>query len=248
MEKIAVYNNKGGTGKSTLAVQIAHGLAQLDYRTILIDLDDQNDCSLYLGIQQNEKTFFDLIDYRYPASLDECIVNARPNLDLLQNSNFEMIEKDFHRETNIDKLLEDKLSQLEDKNYDYCIFDCSPSRGIVNTAILYYVNHIIVPLLTEPASIKGLSNIYSYLEDLKISKDKISLIVPSMYDQRTKEAKENLKELQDIFKEQGILTEPIHRRTKIVESSKAGLTIFEYDDVAQQQFYEVIQRVVRDIA
>ena len=50
MKKLAVFNNKGGVGKSTVSVQLSHGLAKLGYKVILIDLDGQNDSSLFLGI------------------------------------------------------------------------------------------------------------------------------------------------------------------------------------------------------
>ena len=245
MKKIACFNNKGGVGKSTIAVQLAHGLSKSDYKVLLIDLDSQNDCSLFLGVDDEgyNKTFFDLIDYRYPAKLEECIIPARNNLYLLPNSRYDLIEKDFHREPRIDVLLEDKLSEVESYDFDYIIIDCSPSRGIINDAILYYVDNLVIPVQLEAASIRGIADIYSYLEDLKVSTSKIKVIVPNMYDQRTNETKENLKQLKAIFKGQDVLSEPVYRRIKIAEATKVGKTIYEYDDTAQKQFYNVLERV-----
>ncbi|MGL4910960.1 MAG: ParA family protein, partial [Romboutsia sp.] len=103
MKKIAVLNNKGGVGKSTVSVQISHGLAKLGFKVILIDLDGQNDSSLFLGVSSSEykKTFYDLIDKRNKIDLNDCILNVRENLDLLPNSNIEEINAEFYRESRI---------------------------------------------------------------------------------------------------------------------------------------------------
>jgi chromosome partitioning protein len=63
LKKYAVLNNKGGVGKSTIAVHIAHGLALRGYRVLLLDLDEQNDASLFLGFTAEDyrKTFDELI-------------------------------------------------------------------------------------------------------------------------------------------------------------------------------------------
>ena len=98
MKKIAVLNNKGGVGKSTVAVQISHGLSKLGFRVILVDLDGQNDSSLFLGVNSSDykKTFYDLIDKRNNVDIKECILNVRENLDLLPNSNIQEINTQFY--------------------------------------------------------------------------------------------------------------------------------------------------------
>lgn len=250
MKKIAVLNNKGGVGKSTVAVQLSHGLAKLGYKVILVDLDGQNDSSLFLGVGETHysKTFYDLIDKRSNVTLDECIINAREGLDLLPNSRIEEINAEFYREPRIDLLLDEKLEGLENKNYDFVIVDCGPQRTRINDAVLCYVDHIVMPVQVEAASVRACGSIYEYLADLRLTPEKIALVIPNMYDQRTKDAKENLEFLKEFFADrQGVVTDPIFRRVKVTEAGKKGMTVFEYDEEAANQFFTVLERLVTRI-
>ena len=242
MNKLAFYNAKGGVGKSTLAANIAHGLALADYKVLLIDLDPQNDCSLFLGIDEEwyDKTFYHLLNYQ--AEIEDCIIEVRENLDLIPNSNYRGIESILHEEeNNIKNIFNDILADVN--KYDYILFDCSPSSTLTNNAILYYVDGLIVPVQLKLASVKGIGNIYSYLEELELNTDLIKLIVPNMFDTRLNENKNNLKDLKEIFDE-GIVTDPIKRRVKISESANNGQTVFEYSTKADEQFYPVLKEVV----
>lgn len=250
MKKIAVLNNKGGVGKSTVAVQLSHGLSMLGFKVILVDLDGQNDSSLFLGISDSDynKTFFDLIDKRSNVAVEDCIINARENLDLLPNSHIEEINAEFYRESRIDLVLNEKLAGLENLDYDFVIVDCGPQRTRINDAVLCYVDNIVMPVQVEAAAVRACGSIYEYLSDLRLSTDKISLIIPNMYDRRTKDAKENLAFLKEFFKEEeDIVATPINRRVKITEAGKMGKTVFEYDDEAAQQFFAVLERLVKKI-
>jgi chromosome partitioning protein len=250
-KKIAIMSNKGGVGKSTLASNIGAGLAKLNYKVLLIDLDGQNDSSLFLGIDENdyENTFFDLIDNRYPEKLENCIIEARKNLDLLPNDNMEKINAEFHRSSRIDIIMSELLSDLDYMDYDFVIFDCGPQRTKVNDAVLCYIDNIIMPVQVESASVRSIGYIYEYLDDLRLSRDLITLVVPNMYDARTNESQEILNLLKEIFSEEpDILTEPIMRRIKITEAGRAGKTIYEYDEKnAAKMFKRIVNKVVDKI-
>ena len=249
MKKIAVLNNKGGVGKSTIAVQISHGLAKLGFKVILVDLDGQNDSSLFLGVSSSEykKTFYDLIDKRNKININDCILNVRENLDLLPNSRIEEINAEFYREPRIDLILDEKLEGLETMDYDFVIIDCGPQRTKVNDAVLCYIDNIVMPVQVEAASVRACGSIYEYLADLRLSQDKIALIVPNMYDKRTKDANENLTFLREFFAEEDLVSQPISRRVKITEAGKMGKTIFEYDEESSAQFFKVLERLVAKI-
>lgn len=243
--KYAVLNNKGGVGKSTLAVHIAHGLALKGKKVLLIDMDGQNDASLYLGFTSEDygKSLYDVL-MKDNTCLSECILHARDNLDLLPSRRMEQINAALYRVHNIDSYLDEKLIELKDMDYQYIIIDCGPQRSRVNDAALYYVNGIIVPVQVETASVRAIGNIYEYLADLGLDESMISLVVPNMYDQRTSDGKENMSFLKDFFSNSDILTEPIHRRIKITEVGRVGKTVYETDEEASKQFGGIVERLV----
>ena len=105
-----------------------------------------------------------------------------------------------------------------------------------------------MPVQVEAASVRSCGSIYEYLTELRLTPDKIALIVPNMYDQRTKDAKENLEFLREFFSDKiNIVTDPIPRRVKITEAGKMGKTVFEYDDESANQFFKVLERLVENI-
>lgn len=246
LKKYAVLNNKGGVGKSTIAVNIAHGLALKGKKVLLIDIDGQNDASLFLGFNQEDykKSLYDMIVKHEGTCISDCIINARHNLDLLPSRHVEQINEELYKELNIRSFFNDKFKDLEKLNYDYVIVDCGPQRSRINDTVLYFVDGIIVPVQVEAASVRAIGNIYEYLFDLHLDQSMISLIVPNMFDQRTSDGKENMEFMKEFFSDTDILTAPIHRRIKITESGKMGKTVFECDEESSKEFEYIVERLV----
>lgn len=242
--KFALFNNKGGVGKSTLAVHIAHGLSLKGFRVLLIDLDGQNDASLFLGFT-SEDYKSDLYEILVKdIKSDDAIVKARDNLFLLPSRGIDNINSYLYKEQNIKGFLAEKLEYIDKFNFDYIIIDCGPQRNKINEAALYYTDGIIVPVQVEAASVRAVGNIYEYLADLNLSSEMISLVVPNMYDKRTTDAKDNLELLRDVFANNPILTEPIYRRVKVTETGSMGKTVYETDRESARQFDRVVERLV----
>jgi chromosome partitioning protein len=244
--KYAVLNNKGGVGKSTIAVHVAHGLATKGKKVLLIDMDGQNDASLFLGFTSEDykKSLYDITVDNQNTGLQECIIHARENLDLLPSRHIDLINGELYKEQDISLYLRDKLKEVENSGYDYVIIDCGPQRSKINDAALYYVDGLIVPVQVEAASVRAVGNIYEYLSDLGLNSAMISLVIPNMFDQRTSDGKENLEFMREFFSESNILTEPIPRRIKITEAGKLGRTVYETDAEAAKQFDHIVERLV----
>jgi len=246
LQKFAVLNNKGGVGKSTIAVHVAHGLAIRGKKVLLVDMDEQNDAGLFLGFTSDDysKSLYDVLVGHEGTNLSECIVCARDNLDLLPAKYIDRINGELYKEPDIRSFLNRKFSGLEQLGYNYVIFDCGPQRSKINDAILYFVDGIIVPVQVEAASVMAIGNIYEYLSDLGLDSGMISMVVPNMFDQRTSDGKENLEFIKEFFADTDIVTAPILRRIKITECGKVGKTVYEYDEEASKQFEHIVERLV----
>lgn len=244
--KYAVLNNKGGVGKSTIAVNVAHGLAIKGKRVLLIDMDGQNDTSLFLGftLEDYEKSLYDIVVKHENTCLSEYIIKARDNLDLLPSKHIDQINEELYKVVDISSFLRYKLNDLERLDYNYVIVDCGSQRSKINDAVLHFVDGIIVPVQLEAASVRAIGNIYEYLADMGLDSDMLTLVVPNMYDKRTGDGKVNLEFVKEFFADTNVLTAPIHRRIRITEAGKLGKTVYESEDEVSKQFDHIVERLV----
>jgi len=247
LTKFAVFNNKGGVGKSTLSAHLAHGLALEGFKVLLLDADGQNDASLFLGIGDEDirKTLYDIICGSRKVGLEECIIRARDNLDLLPSARLDLINMELYRQP-LD-ILHEKLMPLEALGYEIVIIDCGPQRTKVNDAILHYADGLIVPVQMQAASVRAIGNMYEYLFDLKRDAGLIKLFVPMMYDRRLSDARENMEILKEFCASDDLLAAPVHRRTRIAEAGKLGKTVYEYDEESARQFDSIVERVMSHV-
>jgi chromosome partitioning protein len=252
--KSAIFNSKGGTGKSTINANGAYCLSYLGRKTLIIDLDDQKDVAKFLGIKTlnkdengNNLTIFNLFDYRYPAKVEDIIVrDVRPNLDYIGNEFMDMLRKDVNRADDLKTFFSDKLEKLENE-YDEIMIDCSGDSSDLNKAIMHYVDQIIVPVQLEFASVIGVARVFSFLEDCNIHKTKVRHVIPNMY-MNNNDSKDMLDALHLFFKDPEYdfvnVTPPISRRVDLTRASSKGLTVFEYDDEVAEQFITAFKSVV----
>lgn len=248
MKKIAFYNRKGGVGKTTCCVNTSYSFALMGKKTLIIDLDNQNSCSLFLGI--NKKIYnkrFDNIFTDDNFNLEDAIyqVNDMENLFIIPCSDLKSVESFLYASSRPDLVFKRRLSELENMDFDYIFIDCAPSTSKINDAILLYVENLVIPVQLQTASVNAVSDIYEYLNELDISPDVIKLVVPNMY-RKTSDSDVCLAFLKTKFDE-SILTEPINLRTKITEATTVGIPAINYDKEASTEFLKIISKVVERI-
>lgn len=145
MLKIAVFNFKGGTGKSTTALNLGACLAGAKSKVVLLDLDGQRTLSFGLGL-----------DGQTPTALD-LLVNTKVAPKNTALANLYLIPGDlglFQLTTERD-LFTPALASL--KGFDICLMDCSPGLGVVSVQAILSSDLILIPVICEPAVLKGLS-------------------------------------------------------------------------------------------
>ena len=224
---IAIANQKGGVGKTTTAICLAHGLALRDRRVLLVDFDPQGQCATSLAINSEAGVFNVLVTPR--SDIHQWIRDTtRSGFDLLpgdrSTATAQIVINAENRPIDLIRLLFKPLA----KDYDYIIFDTAPSVGGIQERAIYAADVILIPTATEFLSVDGLAQM---MELLAILKDKwhwsgrLLGVLPTFYDEQTSESHKSLAELQEGFGES--VLKPIHRATILRECAGEGKTIFE---------------------
>ena len=219
MRKISIVNFKGGTGKTTTAVNLSYALSLKNYKVLIIDLDTQGTISNWFGLNP-ENTLYELLTGR--VELKDCIYQARDNLDIIASNKYlARLELILAKEKDTEKVFDKKLKTL--KEYDFIFLDCPPSLNIINTNALEYADEVFLPVSMDYLALRGVKQVI----DLLPGNIKLTKIIPTFYDQRTRKSKEILEDLKDFFKDK--VTKPIRINVKLSECSSFHKTIFEYD-------------------
>jgi chromosome partitioning protein len=232
---VAVSYQKGGCGKTTTSINLAACLARLGHRTLLVDMDPQGHCGVGLAVpeEQIERTIYDAIiepgDGRV-AKVSEVVWQIASDFDLApSNLKLAAFEQVFAgRPGREDRLM--RALQAVGDTYEWCIIDCPPSVGLLTFNALRACNEVLVPVETGYFSLHGLGKVMETLEELKelYNRDVHIRVLPTLYDTRTKLAREVLSELRAKFREY-LMESTVNFNTKLKEAASFGQPITEYD-------------------
>ncbi|EFG35022.2 ParA family protein [Fusobacterium vincentii] len=207
-EIIQIKVEKGGIGKTFIASNLAHLLALLEYRVIILSIDSQN----------NVYSIFNKVNQRIKGSLKKSILsNEIYKIKLRENLDFIPIE--LYLSPNILKEVPAFLRKLK-KNYDYIIIDSLPALKVDNI-FLENSDKIIIPAHGDKMTLQGIISI------IKEHREKIHSIIFNKYI-NTKVNREYYKEIKEICKNSGIyISKPIKNNAFIAELIEKGKTIWE---------------------
>ncbi len=245
MRKIAVSLSKGGVGKTTTAVNLAAGLAQIGAKVLLIDTDAQGQVSFMLGSQPKVGLGEVLTQDIKP---EEAMLEARERLWLLAGgtslvgANKLIARKDFGGE----QTLTEALASLDGK-YDYVILDTSPGWDAVIINVLFYAHEVLSPVSLEVLTLKGLAEFSKRLAAInKYNKLSLEYIVPNFLDRRVKKSGELLEQLRAFYAQQ--LCSPIRYNVSLSEAAGFGQTIYEYapNSPGAEDYKRLAERIARN--
>ncbi len=225
MRKIAILGFKGGIGKTTTCVNLGAALALRGHRVLLIDTDTQANLSISLGITDYKKSLSDVLVRK--AKVEECIIPARKNVDLLPSSlALFKVQQRMVLEMAREEVFEEIFSGLND--YDYQLLDCAPSLSLLTINSIVYVDEVFIPVSMEMLAMAGAEQFIGYLQNISRTLGRaatIRLVIPTMYDPRRRVSKQVMKLLKDLGPR---VTRPIRDDTQLSEAPGQGKTIFEY--------------------
>lgn len=246
MRKIAVFNQKGGVGKTTTAVNLGAGLSRNGKRTVIIDLDPQGDISVCHDVKA-EKSLHELI--MGEAELEETITRLGKNLDIIHSNNkLAESEQSIIERKKVSDIFESIFTPKLD--YDYVILDCPPSLRSLNKSALFYAREVVIPAATDilgyDALIKTISTIVKLNGEHK-RKLYISCIIPTMYDKRRKMCTEILKKMKSEFTPM-IVSEPIRFCSKLGEAPNVKKSIFNFakSSSGAEDYWKVVKLMLEN--
>jgi chromosome partitioning protein len=242
-ERAAFLNQKGGVGKTTSVVNVGAGLTILGNRVLLVDLDPQGHLTGFLGIEPEEieKTLYDILRGEVhpretvitkPLAARLCIDGRESQLSLSvipSTIDFSEAEMTLALREDREFLLRNAISKI-DQEYDYVLFDCSPSLGLITINALAAADKVFIPIQTEYLALKSLDDLMRKIESVKSALNldlAIGGLVATRFDGRKVLSRAIVQALREHFG--ALLLETMIRENIVLaESPRFGKDIFSY--------------------
>ena len=242
--RIAIFNHKGGTGKTTTAVSVAAGLAAKGKRVLLVDTDAQGNVSVSLGAGSERSLYHVLV---MGLRVGDAVKEVRPNLHLLpSNETLAAAELYLAGRQNRDRVLADRLNTAAG-DYDYVVLDCSPSLSLMNQNALVFADSVLVPVACDYLSLVGVRQVLKTVKNVNsLLHHPVQIwgVLPTFFDGRAKICNEAVATLKDHFGDKCL--PPIRAAIKVKEAPSVGQTIFEYaaGSNAAEDYGVIVDRII----
>lgn len=231
MRKIAIINQKGGSGKTTTTVNLASALAEKNKRVLVIDIDPQASTSQWFGCTTLEKGLMRV--FLDGVSLSSVVMPTHvEKVSIIPSSSWLIgLEKALANEVGAESILKQRLQSLPTGSYDYILIDCPPTLGILTINALTACGEVLVPVEARIMAVNGLVQLLQTIDIVKSrlnSALKIAGILLCRVDMRTRHSKEVMDELRNKFSS---LVYAAHIRENIRLSEAPSFTqpIHQYD-------------------
>ena len=245
---IAITNQKGGSGKTTTAVNLAATLGELNRRVLLVDLDPQASASTWYGIAEEGKGLFEA--FTESRNLKDLIhQTCAPRVEMIPSSSWLVgVDKALAGEVGAEMILSRHLASLSDQ-WDYILLDCSPTLGIVTINALAAAREILIPVESHVMALRGLAHLLQTVETIRARLNgdlAISGILACRVDARTRHALEVVAQLRERFGTQ-VFDVVIRESIRLAECPSFGKPVTHYDPQGNgtKDYRALAQEVIR---
>lgn len=233
---IGIFNQKGGVGKTTTAINLGAGLGRRNQKVLLVDLDAQGNATSGLGLDKRdlELNVYDIIIEDVDPS-EVILDTSAKNLSIIPASiDLAGMEVELANTGDWQYKLKEKLESIRDE-YDIILIDCPPSLGILSLMGLIASDYVLIPIQSEFYALEGTTQLLETIEMVKEnfnSNLEVIGVVLVMHDARTRLASDVLDEVTGVFGDLVFKT-LINRNVRLAEAPSYGLSIFDYDKISR---------------
>lgn len=237
--RIAIYNNKGGVGKTTTAANLGAALAHLGYRTLIVDMDPQSHVARHFGMTPSDlpKGVEAALIRRSPTSVSELVIEISKNLCLVPSTDrLNELRSELENRINSTTVLSARLKPIAE-DFEFILFDTPPDRGVFSRNAMYASDTILVPINLECFAVSGIDPVMDEIIELQEAFEDQAWriqVATLRYDARLRRNNEQCrKQVEEVFGSSGHLLETMIRTDARVGSAQlAGQSIFAFDEAS----------------
>ena len=229
---IAVFNQKGGVGKTTTNVNLSASIGQMGKKVLVLDLDPQGNSTSGYGIEKSEveTTIYEVL-LNNDSIRDAIIKTEFDNIDIVAAATeLAGAEIEFTDIPEREYILKKAINEVKDE-YDYIFVDCPPSLGMLTIDCLTAVDSVLIPIQCEYYALEGVSQLMGTISLIKKSLNpnlEIQGVVLSMFDGRANLSIQVVEEVKKYFKG-SVYTTLIPRNVRLAEAPSHGKPVIYYD-------------------
>lgn len=250
MRRFVINNHKGGSGKTTTAVNLGSALAESGKKVLIVDLDPQGSASIWFGLPRVvpgeglfalEKGGEQILELAKPTTTNN--LQIVPNMSVNNRNSGEAKQK-----ASMGKILKTKFESLPKNTFDYVLFDCSPGLNLVTLNAMVGANELLIPVAANYLVLNGVVSLLETVKSIKLKLNpdlKISGVLPCRVDPKVRHTMEILDLLLEKF---GTLIYKTYIREdiRLAECPSFAKTIFQYspESIGATDFRSLAKEII----